>query len=283
MPNIIRREFLMRGAILLAASVVPTHPVRAAAIANANESINKAGRLRMLSQRMAKAYCQIGLDVLSDNSRRILDLSVKLYQEHLNELKAFAPSVDIKATYTELDAIWQRYRQLLIGVPSVNNARLIAQINEDALRVAHLGTTQLELASSASAGRLINISGRQRMLSQRLAKFYMFRQWGIGIPGMDTEMQLAKREYASAMDALDRTPENTDKIKSELSLARTQWMFFEHSLQQQSIGDKNPHHAVSVASTSERILEMMDHVTDLYALLPASSGAAPRSARPARG
>lgn len=283
MPNIIRREFLMRGAILLAAVVVPTHPVHAAAIANANESINKAGRLRMLSQRMAKAYCQIGLDILSDNSRQILDLSVKLYQEHLNELKAFAPSVDIKATYTELEAIWQRYRQLLIGVPTVNNARLIAQINEDALRVAHLGTTQLELASSASVGRLINISGRQRMLSQRLAKFYMFRQWGISTPGMDTEMQLAKREYVSAMDALDRAPENTDKIRSELSLARTQWMFFEHSLQQQNIGDKNPHHATSVASTSERILEMMDRVTDLYAQMPASSGAAPRSARPARG
>jgi nitrate/nitrite-specific signal transduction histidine kinase len=283
MPNIIRREFLVRGAVLLAASVVPTRPVRAAAIVNANESINKAGRLRMLSQRMAKTYCQIGLDILSDNSRRILDLSAKLYQEHLNELKAFAPSLDIKATYTELDAIWQRYRQLLSGTPRLDNARLIAQINEDALRVANLGTTQLELASSASVGRLINISGRQRMLSQRLAKFYMFRQWGISTPGMDTEMQLAKREYVSAMDALEQAPENTDRIRSELSLARTQWMFFEHALQQQSIGDKNPHHTASVASTSERILEMMDSVTNLYAQLPSSSGAALRSARPARG
>lgn len=283
MPNITRRELLVRGAILLAASVVPTHPVRAAAIVNANESINKAGRLRMLSQRMAKSYCQIGLDILTDNSRRILDLSGKLFQEHLNELKAFAPTLDIKATYAELDAIWQRYRQLLNGSPSLGNAKLIAQINEDALRVANLATTQLELASSASVGRLINISGRQRMLSQRLAKFYMFRQWEISTPGMDTEMQLAKREYISAMDALDQAPENTDRIRSELSLARTQWMFFEHSLQQQSIGDKNPHHAASVASTSERILEMMDKVTDLYAQLPPSSGAAARSTRPARG
>jgi nitrate/nitrite-specific signal transduction histidine kinase len=282
MPNVLRRDFLVRSVILFAASAVPTQPARAAAIANLNEAINKAGRLRMLSQRMAKAYCQIGLNILTDKSRRILELSVNLYQEHLDELKAFAPSADIKATYADLDANWQRYRQLLIGTPSLNNARLIARINEDALRVAHLGTTQFELSSSTSVGRLINIAGRQRMLSQRMAKFYMFRQWEISSPNMDTEMQLAKREFLSALDALEHAPENTGKISGELSLARTQWIFFENSLQEQSVGNKNPHDAVNVATTSERILEMMDRITDLYGQLPASAPVASPATRPVR-
>ena len=278
MSNLLRRDFLVRGVILLAASVVPTRPARAATITNLNEAINKAGRLRMLSQRMAKAYCQIGLNILTDKSRHILDMSVNLYQEHLNELKAFAPSADIKATYTDLGANWQLYRQLLVGTPSLNNARRITQINEDALRVAHLGTTQFELSSPTNMGRLINIAGRQRMLSQRLAKFYMFQQWGISTPNMVAEMQLAKREFVSALNALDHAPENTDKISDELSMARTQWIFFENALQEQNVGKKNLHYAVNVATTSERILEMMDRVTGLYGQLPASAPAT----RPAR-
>jgi hypothetical protein len=282
MSTITRRQFLGRGAILFATFVAPIQSAQAAAIANLNEAINKAGRMRMLSQRMAKTYCQIGQNILTDKSRRILELSVKLYQEHLDELKAFAPSADIKATYAELEAIWQRYRQLLTGASSLDNARLIAQINEDALRVAHLGTTQLELSASSSVGRLINIAGRQRMLSQRMAKFYMFRLWGIGSPNMDTEAQLAKREFLSALDALERAPENTDKIRGELSLARTQWIFFEQSLQRQSVGDKDPSYAANVASTSERILEVMDRVTNLYAQLPASAAVASPATRPAR-
>lgn len=283
MPTITRRQFLGRGVILFAMFAAPIRSA-SAAIATLNEAINKAGRMRMLSQRMTKAYCQLGQNILADQSRRILELSMKLYQEHLDDLKAYAPSADIKATYLELESIWRRYRQLLSAAPNLENARLIAQINEDALRVAHLGTTQLELLSTSSVGRLVNIAGRQRMLSQRMAKFYMMRRWGIGNPGMDSEAQLAKREFLSAMDALERAPENSDKIKGELDLARTQWLFFDQALQQQTSGDKGSTYAANVATTSERILEVMDRVTNLYAQLTA--GAAPPSpagsARPAR-
>jgi hypothetical protein len=283
MPTITRRQFLGRGVILFAMFAAPIRPA-AAAIATLNEAINKAGRMRMLSQRMTKAYCQLGQNILADQSRRILEFSMKLYQEHLDDLKAYAPSADIKATYLELESIWRRYRQLLSTAPNLENARLIAQINEDALRVAHLGTTQLELLSTSSVGRLVNIAGRQRMLSQRMAKFYMMRRWGIGNSGMDSEAQLAKREFLSAMDALERAPENSDKIRGELDLARTQWLFFDQALQQQTSGDKGSTYAANVATTSERILEVMDRVTNLYAQLTAGAAPPPPagSARPAR-
>ena len=276
MTYIDRRAFLGRLLALGAVLAVPVGPAHAA-IANLNEAINKAGRMRMLSQRMAKAYCQLGQNILPDRSRRILDASMKLYQDHLDELKAYAPSPDIVATYSELETIWRRYRPLLSGAPTLANAKQITQINEDALRVAHLGTTQLELLSTSSVGRLVNIAGRQRMLSQRLAKFYMFRQWRIGNAAMDSEAQLAKREFLSALDALERAPENTGKIKSELELARMQWIFFDQALQQEMSGTMKPEYAANVATTSERILEVMDRVTNLYAqLTPAAVPPAPK-------
>ena len=44
-----------------------------AQIADINSAINKAGRQRMLSQRMAKAYFQVGQDIDADRSKKILD------------------------------------------------------------------------------------------------------------------------------------------------------------------------------------------------------------------
>jgi len=47
-----------------------------AQISDINSAINKAGRERMLSQRMAKAYFQLGLGVDVDRSKRVLDSSI---------------------------------------------------------------------------------------------------------------------------------------------------------------------------------------------------------------
>jgi len=253
--------------VVLCASLVAPSGLARAAVASLNDAINKAGRLRMLSQRMAKVYCQLGQGILVPQSRRILDASMRLYQEHLDELKAYAPAEDIRATYAELGGVWRRYHQLLSATPSLENARQISRINEDALRLAHLGTTQLELLASTGVGRLVNIAGRQRMLSQRLAKFYMFRYWGIQVAGMDVEAETARREFLSAMDALERAPENSAKIRGELELARMQWLFFDQALRQQKTGAKDAGHAANVATTSERILEVMDRVATLYAQL----------------
>jgi len=259
-----RRKFILGLICTGVAAWIPSQAI--AAIADINEAINKAGRLRMLSQRIAKAYCQLGQGVLPERSAKILAQSVQLFREHLQELKAFAPAEDIKESYVELDRLWQQYQKLIAGKPSFDSARYIATLNEDVLRVAHLATTQLELHAPGNLGRLINIAGRQRMLSQRMAKFYLFHQWGIRSPEMEREAQLARREFSSALDALEKAPENDRIIKNELELARMQWLFFDQALKQQDTGGKYAMgYAENVATTSERLLEVMDRITGYYA------------------
>lgn len=278
--GIARRRFLQIMAGAGMAALLPTGLAHAApaavhaAIADINEAINKAGRLRMLSQRIAKAYCQIGQGIVPEKSARILAASQQLFLDHLTELKVFAPTTDIKESYAELETLWKRYQSLTAGKPTLENARQVAVLNEDVLRVAHLATTQLELHSGSGVGRLINIAGRQRMLSQRMAKFYMLRNWGIKSPDMEREAQLARREFISALDALGKAPENDAAIKAELEQARMQWMFFDDALKQQGGESKDAMvYANHVATTSERLLEVMDRVTGLYARLSAAPAA----------
>lgn len=54
-------------------------------------AINKAGRQRMLTQRMIKAYCQAGLGVMPQQSREQIRNAVKLFDAQLRELDSAAP------------------------------------------------------------------------------------------------------------------------------------------------------------------------------------------------
>ncbi|ODV41877.1 hypothetical protein AWV79_32130 [Cupriavidus sp. UYMMa02A] len=228
-----------------------------------NSAINKAGRQRMLSQRMAKAYCQAGLGVEVERSKKILEQSMALFDRQLADLKAFAPTPEIKDTYDRLGQTWIVYKQLLAGSePNTETVKKIAAASEDVLKLSQQGTAQLEMHSGTSAGKLINVAGRQRMLSQRIAKISMFRAWGITSPKTAQELDTAAREFGAALELLTAAPQNTPAIRSELQLAGSQWLFFEEALKQ--TGVSRAEQLRNIATTSERILQVMDDVTGMY-------------------
>ena len=108
----------------------------------------------------------------------------------------------------------------------------------------------------------INKAGRQRMLSQRMAKFYQAIAWGVGNDKSAGELDKARKEFAAAHQELASAPANTPQIKESLDLVKQQWFFFENALNQKAGPDKRPQTAV--ATTSERILEEMETVVGLY-------------------
>lgn len=226
-------------------------------------AINKAGRQRMLSQRIVKAYCQIGLKVRPDKSRAILDKSVHLFDAQLVELTHAAGKPEIQEAMAKEASLWREMRAVATGPVDQDGARKLMEQNEALLKAAHKVTLLFESESGTKAGKLVNIAGRQRMLSQRLAKFYMLKKWGFNQPEITSGIEQAKKEFVSALQELMAAPQNTSAIQQELELAKIQWVFFENALGQHD-GGEDLLFASNVATTSERILEVMDKVTGLY-------------------
>ena len=227
-----------------------------------SSAINKAGRQRMLSQRIVKFYCQIGQEILADKSRQQLQQSVALFESQLAELKQAAPNPDVQGAVAKMETLWGPFKEIVSKAPSKEDGKKLIGMSEELLQAAHKTTTLLQDATGTPAGRLVNMAGRQRMLSQRMAKFYMLKRWGFNVSQVSDGLEQARNEFKGALQELLAAPQNTTAIKKELELAKMQWIFFENALAQDGVQD--PTFAVNVATSSERILEVMDRVTGMY-------------------
>jgi hypothetical protein len=262
-----RIAMLQRRHLLLSSFALPSI-VQAQAL-DLSDAINKAGRQRMLSQRLAKAWFAILLQVDTTQAKLVIDRSLALFDRQLVELKAFAPTPALKQTYQQLELAWSDFKAILVGqVPQRDNGAKVLELDANVLRLANQGTGQFEGLATRPTGRLVNIAGRQRMLSQRMAKFYLAAVIPVSADMAKAELTKARTEFLSAMDILKTAPEATTRIKAEITLAEAQWVFFDQSLQK--LGTPLAYAAKAqsdVFVTSENVLMTMDRVTGMYATM----------------
>ncbi len=89
---------------------------------NDAEAINKSGLQRMLSQRIAKGYLMIGLEVNPEEAIKQLDNSIALYEAQTLELMDYAPNREISKTLQLIASHWQTYRIMVLTQPEQANA-----------------------------------------------------------------------------------------------------------------------------------------------------------------
>ncbi len=236
-----------------------------------NEAISIAGRQRMLSQRMAKAWLAWGQNIEPAKAERVLAQSISVFDKQLSELTNAPFDSAVSAALAELDVQWKSFKPALISqAPDKSRAAALLALDDKVLQAAQQTTAQIERLSAKSLGKMVNLAGRQRMLSQRAAKVYLASSWGVDARQAQSEIAKVRVELSSALQTLRNARETTPGIRAELEIAAQQWVILDNALSHRIADTQltlSAQHAAEVFTASENILSQMERVTGLYAKL----------------
>ena len=256
-----RRTLLHMAAATLCCSVWPglLH-AQPAALEVTSQVINRAARFRGLSQRIAKVYCQIFLDVKAKEATTTLAASRALIHVGLEDLHKSAWPAAILKSLAQVQNIYQALDAQLVMPPTRESVLAVAAQSDNLLAAAEILTSSFQKSAGNSDNKILTIAGRQRILSQRLAKNYFLTNAGLAGKEVQEQRSADAIEFKSALGHLASAPLTNAGIRGEIESGQMQWVFFEAALARQP--DERGQQAV--ASTSERLLEVMENLTVQY-------------------
>jgi len=255
-----RRSFLAASlaAIALAGGAQPRPRLDAAA------ATNLAIRLPMLAERITKLYAQVGQDVLAARSQRALAEAAREFDAGLRALVSHAETPEVRENYQLLQQLWDGFRPIALARPSVEDAKTLAERDEELAWIATKGARLFEARSPARQGALIRSAGEVRMLAQRIAKLHLLARWGVRPEASAAGLKAADNEYQLAMALLRSAPQNTPEIAAELLLADNQYLFLRQAAARVRPGRDARQELEFIAKTSDNIVEVMDRVARIY-------------------
>jgi len=264
----IARRLAVAISLAVFAAFSPARAALAADTGQTAQDIVSAGRLRMQSQRLAKLYQQAGMGVQAGQALKQIDASVGEVDAEFGRLARYGRKPNVQRVLARSEALWQEMRVALRERPAPASTERINQLADELMLHAGKLSMQIEAEGDTPIGRLLDLSSRLNMLSQRLARLYLLAQGGNRSQGVVVDIEQARKEFASGLQELDTARENSPASRDAIGLAKNQWIFFDSAISRLGVADRGDGQAVqNVVTSSERIAQVLDQAGAQYATI----------------
>lgn len=228
-------------------------------MSRASEAVNRAGQLRMLSQRIVKCYAQAASGFDATAARQALADSVVRVQSNLRILRKAISADGYGELVDRVSASWEPMLALCTAEPKLAGVAALDARGDAMLASAESLTEFLGSSGLVANLNIINVSGRQRMLGQRMAKLCFLLAIEPDAAQL-TELRGLMAAFEAAMSVLARVPLTSPQIRASLEPASAEWGRLRSALE--SISEAGA--LREVADSSERLLGYTERLTDEY-------------------
>ena len=244
-------------------------------LAHFADAVNRAGQLRMLSQRLVKLHLlqRVGAWAVScreqfDASVQRIDANLALLTKNLSQSTYGDLLAQVVHTWSQLKQALQDSSHASVSGPTAPHYQQVDALAELLLRGAERLTGSLEGAGAAAPLQVLNVAGRQRMLSQRFAKQALMGMLGdVSLAQRsETGMTETKAAFEQALIYLNGLPLSTPTICSALEAAGVGWLqMLAAAGDARSVsGPARLARLESLAQASEALLDVFEQLSAQY-------------------
>ena len=233
----------------------PNHLV-AVEIGNDLEAINVAGSERMMAMRMLKDYILVAMKNSYKSPGDDLRQMTKRFEATQKALHVYIKDPDTVKRLNEVDRMWVKAKKMLESPPKKEDAVKYLETMEALKNRADAAVLSMVDKSKRGIPQAVNMAGRLRAVSQKLAALYMLKTWEADRSSASFGKPMNK--FRSSLDFLNKASGNDKQAKELLRDLEKIYLFF--SIMEES-GTFTPSLVVKM---TDEMMKKADELTRYY-------------------
>lgn len=228
------------------------------------ELVNLCGRLRLLSQRQAVAWALMAHGVSPADARAKLRQRIGEFERVLSQLQGARLVPELDGALEALACAWSTYKAALAVNASEPGAGEVLAASERFLEAADALTALAERMAGVQLAHYVNVAGRNRMLSQRIVKFFFFSDIAACAEEAGARIAASAREFEANLAELRDSGQALPELLAQLDAVAEQWQRLNVALAPGVAYTRRAQHVRAVLGEGRRLMRYVDTAVTLY-------------------